>query len=55
MGKLHFLSGFCKMTNIVKRNCSSGKANLKICIVGSGPAGFYGAQQLTKVSLKKTR
>lgn len=32
-------------------SCSSFHQSYKVCIIGSGPAAFYTAQELLKVSL----
>lgn len=36
------------LRNLIKRNFSSDSRPLKICAVGSGPAGFYSSQYLLK-------
>ena len=41
----HHLKGFVK-----SRIRSITTGNPKVCIVGAGPAGFYAAQQILKVS-----
>lgn len=40
-----------KLSNCV-RHYSGSSVTPRVCIVGSGPAGFYAAQQLLKVNKK---
>lgn len=43
--------GLCRRNVLVRNftNCSPCAAPLRVCVVGSGPAGFYTAHQLIKV------
>ena len=47
----HKLKSTMKLNSVVQcaRNFSGKSTNPSVCIVGSGPAGFYAAQQLIKV------
>ncbi|EEB17142.1 NADPH:adrenodoxin oxidoreductase, putative [Pediculus humanus corporis] len=51
MIKFNLFSPFFKWKNpIIRKYSCSNTSGIKICIVGSGPAGFYSAQQLIKIS-----
>jgi len=46
---LHFNESVDSLTQNVRTLSTSSSASKHICVVGSGPAGFYTSQQLLKV------